>query len=226
MSGHFYKDQLYPLQDRALKVIAGTETSFYLTGGTLLSRFLFHHRYSDDIDLFLNYDPDFQAKTDVILSALKNSFKSIIPSIKQDSFVRIYIEEADIQLKVEFINDVNYRVGIPYKNAQGLWLDTWENVLSNKITALSRDLAKDVVDIVFLSQYYEFNWKEMIDHAKLKDTWVDEIEVSQLLMNFKMEKLEEVRFMEGVEGTVIKREYLEILAKESLHGFDNSLVKK
>lgn len=226
MSDHFYKNQLYPLQDKALKIIAATNTSFYLTGGTLLSRFMFHHRYSDDLDFFLNQDPDFEVKTDHIIDTLQNNFKTIKHSIKQNSFVRIYITENDIQLKVEFINDVKYRVGLPYQNTDGLWLDTWENVLSNKLTALSRDLAKDFVDIILLTQNNKFNWKEMIDHAKLKDTWVDEIEVSQRLMNFDMKKLEEVRFMEHVDSTKIKREIFEILAKESLHGFDNSLVKK
>ena len=85
---------------------------------------------------------------------------------------------------------------------------------------------KDVVDILFLSLNYNFNWKVMIDHAKLKDTWVDEIEVSQRLMNFNMKKLDEVRFIEDFDRAKVRKEYFEILAKESLHGFDNSLVKQ
>ncbi|MFH1146292.1 MAG: nucleotidyl transferase AbiEii/AbiGii toxin family protein [Pseudomonadota bacterium] len=36
---------------------------FYLTGGTALSRHYFAHRYSDNLDLFVNKDPDFNVYT-------------------------------------------------------------------------------------------------------------------------------------------------------------------
>jgi len=35
-------------------------TPFYLTGGTALSRGYFNHRYSDDLDLFVNNHKDKQ----------------------------------------------------------------------------------------------------------------------------------------------------------------------
>ncbi|WP_413884945.1 nucleotidyl transferase AbiEii/AbiGii toxin family protein [Candidatus Desulfatibia sp.] len=39
-----------------LKIISDTNTPFYLTGGTVLSRCYFHHRYSEDLDFFVNSD--------------------------------------------------------------------------------------------------------------------------------------------------------------------------
>ncbi len=46
----FYFEKLYPLQDVVLGVI--DNPAFYLTGGTALSRFHYHHRFSDDLDFF------------------------------------------------------------------------------------------------------------------------------------------------------------------------------
>lgn len=53
-----YSSYLYPLQDKVLKLL-DDKTPFYLTGGTTLSRIYYHHRYSDDLDFFLNNDLHF-----------------------------------------------------------------------------------------------------------------------------------------------------------------------
>ena len=55
----FYFDVLYPFQDRVLKVIRVAGTGFYLTGGTAASRGYLNHRFSDDLDLFVNDDNRF-----------------------------------------------------------------------------------------------------------------------------------------------------------------------
>ena len=49
----FYEKVLYPAQDKILNAIGEVfGDAFYLTGGTALSRFYFHHRLSEDLDLF------------------------------------------------------------------------------------------------------------------------------------------------------------------------------
>lgn len=106
----YYTDTLYPLQDKVLKIIDALGTPFYLTGGTALSRCYLHHRYSDDLDFFVNNEPKF--------------------------------------VKVDFVNDVAFRYGNVEKKILFSRVDTIENILSNKISAvMSRDEAKDVVDI-------------------------------------------------------------------------------
>lgn len=66
----YYFNNLYPLQDTVLNVIAGCTADFYLTGGTALSRFYLHHRFSDDLDFFLNNVSNFRDQVDVVFSAL------------------------------------------------------------------------------------------------------------------------------------------------------------
>ena len=59
MDETFYAQTLYPFQDEVLQIINLVETGFYLTGGTAASRGYLHHRYSDDLDFFVNDQPDF-----------------------------------------------------------------------------------------------------------------------------------------------------------------------
>jgi len=55
----FYFDVLYPFQDRVLNVVNRIDTGFYLTDGTASSRGYLQHRFSDDLDFFLNDDDRF-----------------------------------------------------------------------------------------------------------------------------------------------------------------------
>ncbi len=205
-------------------LMGAVESPFYLTGGTLLSRYILHHRYSDDLDFFTNAIPDFHQQVEKIMEAVKREIPKVELSNRQDSYVRFYVYEGETILKIEFVNDVKYTVGKKSKAPSGINLDTWQNVLSNKVTALSRLAAKDFVDILFLSFRYAFNWENIIDDAKRKDASVYEIEVSQYFFNFNLTKLNEVNFLGSFDPVLITANYFHTLARESLHGFDNSLV--
>ena len=85
MDRAFYFDTLYPLQDRVLKVINTVETDFYLTGGTASSRGYLHHRFSDDLDLFVNDDPRFALWNDRIIHTLADSSHWRIDVIQKDA---------------------------------------------------------------------------------------------------------------------------------------------
>ena len=50
----FFFNVLYPFQDRVLKVCSQAQTDFYLTGGAAASRGYLQHRFSDDLDFFVN----------------------------------------------------------------------------------------------------------------------------------------------------------------------------
>ena len=73
MPGNFYQNKLYPFQDNILQLIQNLNVSFYLTGGTVLSRFYFNHRYSDDLDFFVNANPEFKKECTLIVNRLKES---------------------------------------------------------------------------------------------------------------------------------------------------------
>ena len=70
MDPAWFEEVLYPFQDEALAIAARVETGFYLTGGTALGRVHLRHRYSDDLDLFVNDDPRFGLWADRLITAL------------------------------------------------------------------------------------------------------------------------------------------------------------
>ncbi|MBF0224890.1 MAG: nucleotidyl transferase AbiEii/AbiGii toxin family protein [Desulfobacterales bacterium] len=73
----YYEEFLYTFQDEIFDIIRSDQ--FYLGGGTCLSRFYLHHRYSDDIDLFFNgYDfpkENFDISCREIFNRISSKFK-------------------------------------------------------------------------------------------------------------------------------------------------------
>jgi hypothetical protein len=56
-----------------LSIVQKVGTPFFLTGGTALSRYYTHHRYSDDLDFFVAGDPNYSGYVDAILKELIES---------------------------------------------------------------------------------------------------------------------------------------------------------
>ena len=70
----FYFDILYPFQDRVIKVINQADTDFYLTGGTAASRGYLEHRFSDDLDYFVDDDNRFGLWVERLIQALNKEW--------------------------------------------------------------------------------------------------------------------------------------------------------
>ncbi len=224
MHSKFYLEQLYPLQDRVLKSIEKINKAFYLTGGTAISRVYLHHRFSDDLDLFVNQSPDFTNYVTQIINQLNADFGSISTSILQESFVRIFIVEDDTKLKVEFIDDVGYHFDGFVETTIFNRTDNWQNILSNKITALSRNEGKDCSDILFMCFKYNFIWEEIINQAQSNDMWVNELAASEIIQKFKKSDLEKVKWITppNYDDLIDK---LQIISRDILLGGQNSLYQ-
>ena len=102
MDRSFYINTLYPLQDRALRAITGAGTGFYLSGGTAASRGYLQHRFSDDLDLFVNDSGSFGLWTRQLIQALGGVTDCELKVLDlQERFVRLRLVSADIFLKIE-----------------------------------------------------------------------------------------------------------------------------
>jgi len=224
MSKNYYINSLYPLQDSVLKLIMKVDDSFYLTGGTALGRHYLQHRYSDDLDLFVNLENNFKQLSDNIISQLQKNFSEIEVALLSENFARIFIHNDKYSLKIEFVNDVLFHAGEIQCANFFHRIDSWENILSNKICALSRDEAKDVADLIFLSMKYNFTWETMINYSREKDTWVNEIEVSQSVFKFDTRRLTKIHWV-NVPDYKIMQDACNIIAKDIIDGGDNSLTQ-
>ena len=84
-SEKYYEEKLYPLQNGVLNIVQNAKTPFFLTGGTALSRYYTHHRYSDDLDFFVNRDPEYAEHVDTILQRLIEAENSGVLSLDSNS---------------------------------------------------------------------------------------------------------------------------------------------
>lgn len=220
---YFYK--LYPFQDEVLWNIQSLQTDFYLTGGTALGRCYLGHRYSDDLDFFVNNHLEFKQQCKTLLSCLDRMPYQTKPSIAEEFFVRVFVEKEDISLKIDMVNDVDAHFG-RITNQKGFGrVDDWRNILSNKICALSRMEPKDYADILFIAHAYDFDWKEILTEAKEKDLWIDPIEISRMLHQFPVEQLRSINWMISKPNFTACEKAFSIISKDILKGLTNEAQK-
>ena len=160
---HF--EDLYQLQDQVMELVFNTESEFYLTGGTCLSRFYQAKRYSDDLDFFTHDSHRFSFAVRAVRRVLEDKFPVQL-QLDTKNFVRL---EVDKKLQVDFVNDSVIRESYPVSTPQGYLIDTIENILSNKLTAIiGRDNPKDIFDLLLIHTYYSVNWTQILTTAHLK----------------------------------------------------------
>jgi hypothetical protein len=223
-SEEYYINKLYPLKDKVLQDIEIANTPFYLTGTTAISRLYTKHRFSDDLDLFVNYHNQFENYCRKIIEQLRLKF-TLEENIFYDTFARFFITENNVKLKIELVNDVKYRIEKPIMDSTFGKIDIWQNILVNKLTATVSDAAKDFSYLLYISYKYPFNCKEMIEEMKQKDAWLDEVKVAENIEKFNTPDFESVNW--AITPNIEKyAKDLITIAKDILLGNDNSLYKQ
>jgi hypothetical protein len=164
--------QLHELQDWVLKEMKAVEHGFYLTGGTALSRGYYGHRYSEDLDFFVNDHVDFQLWRDRCLNQLASSCPAgtaLEITLRDIRFGRAFLHHGRTALKLEFVNDVPFHVGKIVEHASLGRLDNKENILANKISALmDRSASKDLADIFWLCCRDKLSISDALENASGK----------------------------------------------------------
>jgi predicted nucleotidyltransferase component of viral defense system len=202
-------------------VVEDLNLNFYLTGGTALGRCYLNHRYSDDLDLFVNDNDSFQTECNDAIDALKEHWVCDVAATSK-TFARVFVKEEKITLKVDFVNDVPHRYG----DIEGATLfhrvDSWRNILSNKLCALSRLEIKDIVDIVFIARRYGFDWEQIVGEAREKDLWVDPIEICKIIEQAPINLLQSIKWIDdaSIEGFA---NHLKVLHYDIFNGRVNTL---
>jgi len=221
MQDDYYQNILYPLQDRILKLISPLPVDFYLTGGTVLSRVYLHHRYSDDLDFFANNINDFKNQVDRVIKAFRAMSVSFEVALADESYARIFIHEGKFSIKIDLINDVSFRSGQAGATSLFIRTDNIYNILSNKLTALSRYAAKDVVDIVYISENQSFDWENVFQDANEKDVWVNPINAAEILEKFPVEQLHDIAWIGEPPSSLWFTDRLKGIIRGIIEGSDN-----
>lgn len=213
---------LYKLQDKILHTIKNELGSFYLTGGTALSRYYLNHRCSEDLDFFCHKEDEFGTIVDDVVRSLVNSNMLDQDMVqKMRAYVRMFVGPSS-ELKIEFVYEKFAHVG-DYKIVDGIKIDNPKNILANKICCVvGRDEPKDVFDIVSIAEAYSFNWKEIIRKAKRKQI-LNETEVALRLEEFPIQLLKNINWAICEINLQNFDTALNQIIKDILLGGDNSL---
>lgn len=208
----YYETKLYPTQNEVLKNLKNSGLPFYLTGGTALSRGYFNHRYSDDLDLFVNNDNNFTKYVEDFIALLQNkNFQVEVQQTSSETFSRIFINRNingldERGLKIDFVNDIEVHFGSIQNTPVYYRTDSIRNILSNKYTALYRLSSKDIVDICEISTHYAFNWRDIINEAEQKEAGIDLKEVVEIFKSYDYAVLEKMKWITKPDCNKLKNE--------------------
>ncbi|MBM4166614.1 MAG: nucleotidyl transferase AbiEii/AbiGii toxin family protein [Ignavibacteria bacterium] len=157
---------------------------FYLTGGTTLSEFYLHHRYSEDLDFFTNEKQNVEQLRKEIVSVF-SSLNGTIELVRSlETFIEAHFTTSDGEIiKLDFAFDTPFRHQEKIFNiTYGIWLDNLLDIACNKISALfDRAMIKDFVDVYFLLNE-KFSFDELWEQAKQKHIGLDEYWFCQALL--------------------------------------------
>lgn len=177
-------ESLYRFQDEALGALKTIETGFYLTGGTAASRGYLHHRFSEDLDLFVNDDPRFALWGELVIERLRVSGDwGLEVVLKDPRFLRIFLKRPELVLKIELVNDVPAHVGVITDHPTLGRLDSAENILANKISALlDREEPKDLADVWGFCRHLGLSVVDALEGAQGKAAGLFAADVARVLL--------------------------------------------
>jgi predicted nucleotidyltransferase component of viral defense system len=99
LPAQYYNKVLYPLQNEVFPAFKGSP--FYLTGGTALSRGYYKHRYSDDLDYFVNDYPDFLRISERQIERIDAIFTDMKIALKDINFCRMFVAEEKLKIELQ-----------------------------------------------------------------------------------------------------------------------------
>ena len=211
-----------------MNIVSRCNARFYLTGGTALSRAYYNHRYSDDLDFFVNNDDSFLAQADEIIAKLNEAGITINksqPVQRREYIYSCYVcwEKSDVLLKLDFVKDINVHFGDIQSTSLFHRVDSKRNILSNKISALFRYSHKDVADLRELSLHEKFNWNEIMEEANEKEAGIDITLATDILKKIPQSEFEKILWINKPSWEQFQKD-IDTICYDMACGGDNSLA--
>lgn len=154
---------LTPRQKKVLSLVtdsANLINRFYFTGGTALSEYYLHHRYSEDIDLFSEQPIEPDTLRDIVSEWATKLKATVTPRLVDERmYICDFVFADDEHLKVDLCYYPYPRIE---KNAPDgkLMIDSLMDIAVNKmITINQRATIKDFVDLYYL--YPKFGYWDL-----------------------------------------------------------------
>jgi len=135
----------------------------------------------------------------LILSLITKSEKFSIDKSKitlGESHSRLIVKdqsESQTELQLDFVNDVASHYGGYLDHPEAGKIDGWENILTNKLTALFRSEPKDIADIWIIANNQSFKWEEIVLAAKSKEVGIEPDILNRILKSFPISSLDIIK---------------------------------
>jgi len=199
MPSQYYEESLYPLQDGVMDILSRSGTDFFLTGGTALSRAYYNHRYSDDLDFFVTRSTTFDEQLDKALMLLRENgfmWSTEREFIRAENFTTLKVRKgSEVLLKLDFVNDSVPLYGEIERTTLYYRTDSIRNILSNKLSAIFRFAAKDVVDIREIALNENVDWTAIIQEARQKEAGLEVTYITQILTGMPQSEFDTIAWV-------------------------------
>jgi predicted nucleotidyltransferase component of viral defense system len=156
---------------------------FYWTGGTVLSEFYLHHRESEDIDLFSEYQEIHVPSVNKFVAIAGKKLGARDVGFKRYLGLYTYLFKLPgSELKVDFNYYPFARIN-KGRRWKTLAIDSLEDIAANKIhTIYTHPRDRDFVDLFFIMKHTNLPLQKMVALAKAKFDWhIDPIQLGQAL---------------------------------------------
>lgn len=201
--------QTYAAQDKILAAFSKMKSfPFVLSGGTALSRFYFHHRFSEDLDFFFKGFTYSFAFVDLVINALrKEAFLCDLVGRTDEpgrlKFAGYVITQDKVSVKVDFLEDPFSGMWLPVhrKSDSGLVfeVDHPDQIYYRKFYSLLEQWhhtkkirrEKDLIDLYFLHRYHQKIERTMVLYRR-NHVPIDEEKIIMILGSLKRGSLREI----------------------------------
>lgn len=151
--------------------------TFYLSGGTALANFYLHHRYSDDLDFFTRSE-NTVAEVESRVTRAVNLIGLVIDRIeRRPGFSQFFLAGDPVTehrlVKLDVAQDPEPYPAPPLRFDRVL-VDALLSIAVNKLAIVTRDEAKDYVDLYVILQETSHHLTDLIPLAKQKLPGLDE----------------------------------------------------
>jgi predicted nucleotidyltransferase component of viral defense system len=196
LPSQYYEENLYPLQDGVMNILQHSGTDFFLTGGTALSRAYYNHRYSDDLDFFVNRSKTYDDQLNKVLALLQENgytWDTNNEYTRAKDFTTLKVKkDSETLLKLDFVNDHVPHYGEIIETSLFYRTDSIRNMLSNKLSAIFRYSAKDIVDIREIALHETIDWQTIINEARSKEAGLELVYISEILTSMPQSEFETI----------------------------------
>lgn len=153
MASSASRHELSDLQKVLLREFFARERGFFLTGGAALVGYYLHHRATDDLDLF-TLDPAAFERARYVLPAIAEALALRIDTrVEAPDFRRVALTGEGGSLVVDLVRERVKQVAEQKREVDGILVDSPEEILANKLTALvGRMEERDLVDVLGLER--------------------------------------------------------------------------